>query len=590
MASQADFSTIAELFDASIKRFGPRSLFCVNKGRVWEWTTYAEFGAFVTTFRNGLHLLGIRHGDRVGIISNNSVEWAAAAYACYSLGAVFVPMYETQPEKEWEFILLDCGAKALLVTNGAMYHKVMLHALEDPKRALLCQLQWINPLDSDLFRSASDASLRSFPPMRPSREDTACLIYTSGTTGNPKGVVLTHGNICSNIAGVRDLGIVTEEDRSLSFLPWAHAMGHTCELHGLVHMGATIAICSGVEHLVTELSEVRPTVLFAVPRIFNKIYNGVRAQMEAKPRVVRALFSAGLAAAKKKRVTGSLGIIESATLALADRLVFSKIRAKFGGRLRLAISGAAALSPDVAEFIDALGIKVYEGYGLSETSPIVSANYPGNRKLGSVGKPIPGVRVTIDRSLTNDPENGEIVVYGPNVMQGYFNRPEETAAALTRDGGLRTGDLGRVDEDGYIFITGRIKEQYKLENGKYVVPGPLEEQLKLSPLIANVMVYGDNRPYNVALVVPDMAGLTARVSKEGLADAGDLLADERVKKIMMAEIDRLSAEFKGYERIKKITLAAEDFTQENGMLTPTLKLKRRNVLAKWGEAIERLYE
>src|SRR6185369_2815957 len=249
------------------------------------------------------------------------------------------------------------------------------------------------------------------------------------------------------------------------------------------------------------------------------------------------------------------------------KIVFSKVRARFGGKLKYAISGAAALARDVAEFIDGLGITVYEGYGLTETSPIVSSNITAHRKLGSVGRPIKGVRVVIDKAVTNDPKNGEIVVYGPNVMQGYYNHKAETDAVFTSDGGFRTGDMGHLDDENFLFITGRIKEQYKLENGKYVVPAPLEEALKLSPFISNVMIYGDNKPFNVALVAANVDSVKEWAKAHGLGDK---------------KIDELSVEFKGYERIRNFALISEDFTQENGMLTPKLSVKRRNVMQKWG--------
>lgn len=252
------------------------------------------------------------------------------------------------------------------------------------------------------------------------------------------------------------------------------------------------------------------------------------------------------------------------------------------------MSGSAALSKEVAEFVDALGIAVYEGYGLSEASPVVSSNYPGFQRIGSVGKPFPSVRVVIDKDVTGDPVNGELVVYGDNVMQGYHNRPEENAQTFTADGGLRTGDMGHFDQDGFLFITGRIKEQYKLENGKYTVPSPLEEELKLSPYIANVMLYGENKPYNVAIVVPDAQSLE-RWAKQEHHTLGDLRTDPRVRALLQAELDKHSTHFKGYERPKRLLVVLEDFTVENGVLTPSLKIKRREVVKRYGQQIEALY-
>jgi long-chain acyl-CoA synthetase len=313
--------------------------------------------------------------------------------------------------------------------------------------------------------------------------------------------------------------------------------------------------------------------------------------METKPAPIRALFRAGLHIATKKRQNKEIGTLESVTLAMADRLVFSKVRARFGGKLKYAVSGAAALAREVADFVDGLGITVYEGYGLTETSPIVSCNVPGHRKLGSVGRPIPGVRVAIDTDVTGDPKNGEIVVYGPNVMQGYYKNKAETDAVFTSDGGFRTGDMGYLDDDNYLYITGRIKEQYKLENGKYVVPSPLEEFVKLSPFVANVMIYGDNKPFNVALVVANVDALKEWGSHHGVTSkkTEDLLSDPKVRAKMREEIDRVSSDFKGYERIRNFALIAEDFTLENDMLTPKLSVKRRNVWNRWQKEIDRLY-
>jgi long-chain acyl-CoA synthetase len=275
---------------------------------------------------------------------------------------------------------------------------------------------------------------------------------------------------------------------------------------------------------------------------------------------------------------------------LADRLVFAKIRARFGGRLRYTISASATLSPEVGEFIDGLGLDVYEGYGLTETSPVVASNRPGTRKLGSVGRAIPGVAIRIDETRGDVPGHGEIIVYGPNVMTGYHARPDENAKAFTPDGGLHTGDLGYVDKDGFLFITGRIKEQYKLENGKYVMPTPLEEQLGLSPFIVNVMLYGEDRPYNVALVVIDEARVRTWAKEQGIPSDGDLTQNAPVHDMIASELARLSAGFRGYERPRASVLTTEPFSIANGMLTPTLKLKRRAVEARYGAVLAELYE
>jgi long-chain acyl-CoA synthetase len=399
---------------------------------------------------------------------------------------------------------------------------------------------------------------------------------------------LSHSNIASNIVSIRSVFPVLPDDRTLAFLPWAHAYGQVVETHIIVSAGASAAINDDVSRLLPNLEEVKPTILVAVPRIFNKIHTAVFQQMQARPRVVQALFRAGIAGAERKQRGNALGPLQAAAYVLADRLIFQKIRARFGGRLKYLISGSAALSSEVATFIDAVGIEVYEGYGLTETSPIVSANRPGARRLGSAGQAIPGVRIEIDESVAPEPGVGEIVVYGPNVMKGYHQRDEETHKVLQADGGLRTGDLGRLDPDGYLWITGRIKEQYKLENGKYVTPSPLEEELKLSPYVADVMLHGADRAYNVAVIVPNRDAVREWAEQNAL-ELGDPASHPGVRSLIASEIERCAARFRAYEKPRDFVLTVEAFTTENGMLTPTLKLKRDSILRRYRDALEALY-
>lgn len=587
MAEQ--FASLVELLEKSTRKFAHKPLFGTKTGGAWRWITYDQFRKDVDRFRGSLAQLGIGRGDRVAIVANNSVEWAISAYATYGRGAAFVPMYEAQHAEEWEYILADSGAKLAVGGTRPIYETL---------RGLMARVPTLKEVVGIALADTDEHSFRSHlvrgganpvDVAAPAPDQIAGLIYTSGTTGNPKGVTLTHANICSNVNAVQELFPFANDERSLAFLPWAHAFGQTCELHTLISLGASTAINDDVARLIDNLAEVRPTVLYAVPRVFNRIYDGVNKQMADQPAPIRALFHKGLKAAARRSRGESLGVIEQVSHAAADRLIFSKIRLRFGGRLKWVISGSAALSPAVGEFIDALGIQVYEGYGLTETSPVATTNYFGQRKLGSVGKPIPGVRIEIDKQVTGDPKIGEIVIYGPNVMRGYYNHPEETAKVLTADGGLRSGDLGYVDEDGFLFISGRIKEQYKLENGKYVAPGPLEEALKLSPYISNVMVHGANKPYNVALVTLDTEAVKKWADARG-AKLADPSKDAGVQALVKEELEARGAAFKAYERPKKFLIVAEDFTTENGMLTPTLKLKRRKVLEKWGPELERLYK
>lgn len=583
------FRNLVALFDHGRRAFADRPLFGTKRDSVWQWTTYGQFGELVDAFRAGLATLGVAPGDRVAIVSNNRVEWAVAAYATYGLGATFVPMYEAQRSEEWKLILEDCGAKVVVAATPAIGR-----ALRE-MRPSLDALEHVIGLErspdgalayDDLLETGRTAPVRAADP---SPDDVAAFVYTSGTTGRPKGVMLTHGNLTSNVAAGTSVFPVGPDDRTLSFLPWAHVYGQAIELHLLVSVGASTAFVSALPKLIDELAEVKPTMLVAVPRIFTRIYAGVNAQMAERPRFVRALFRRGLRAATRKRRGARLGPLEQAELAVADRLIFSRVREKFGGRLKYAISASAALSLEVAEFVDALGIEVYEGYGLTETSPIVSGNWPGARKLGSVGKPVPGVRVELDVSASDEPGRGEILVYGPNVMKGYHARPEENEKALLPGGGFRTGDVGYLDEDGYLYVTGRIKEQYKLANGKYVMPSPLEEKLKLSPYVSNVMLYGDNRPFNAAVVVVDEGAVRAWAEENGITVSSDLAEDGRVRGLIEGELDRLASDFRPYERPRAVVLTTEDFTIDNGLLTPTLKLKRRAVTERYAKRLDDLY-
>jgi len=581
----AKFQTLVDIYNDAIKTFPDSPLFGTKRGGQWQWMTYLEFGRATDDFRAGLASLGLARGDRVAIIANNRPEWAIAAYACFGLGVAYVPMYEAQLPKDWEFIVKDCDAKALIVANDAIAEKTRGFLESVPS------LEYIISMDpatktSDKVRSFEEltATKTKVPTISPEPTDTAGFIYTSGTTGNPKGVILSHGNIASNVSAIHECFPMSSMDRSLSFLPWAHSFGQTVELHGLFSMGASLAIAESVEKILDNLVETKPTLLFSVPRIFNKLYAAVQKQISSKPGVIQSMVKSALATRAKQRKGQELSLGERLVLAITDRVVFSKVRAKFGGELKYAFSGGAAISTEVAEFIDGLGVTVYEGYGLTETSPIATANWPNSRKIGSVGKPIPGVKVKIS-------DDGEIVVYGPNVMQGYHNRREENDAVLMPDGGFKTGDMGRIDAEGFVFITGRIKEQYKLENGKYVVPTPLEEQLKLSPYILNVMVHGDNKPFNVALVVANVPAVQEWGKDNGVSDSDPekLLANPKVRALFKKELEHHGEKFKGFEGVKDFALVSEDFTPENGMLTPSLKVKRRKVFERYESLIESLY-
>jgi long-chain acyl-CoA synthetase len=604
--AQPRFETLLDIFQESTDSYPHRELFGTKKNGRWQWTTYREFARDVERIRGGLASLGVVKGDHVACIANNRTEWAVGAYATYGLCAAWVPMYEQQLDKDWEFILRDCEAKILFVANNQILEKVRGYLKSIPS------LKHIVVMDGGTNGSGGEGitaykalleSGKQAPIAEVTREDIAGLIYTSGTTGNPKGVMLSHFNIASNIGSVLEVVPLEGTDRSLSFLPWAHVFGQTVELHGLLATGASTAFAEAVDKIIDNLSEVRPTLLFSVPRIFNKIYAGVQKQIASKPKGIQVAVEQALRIAGKQRSGKKISVAEHAAFAAVDKVVFSKVRQKFGGRLKYAVSGGAAISREVAEFIDSLGIDVFEGYGLTETSPIATANWPGERKIGSVGRAIPGVRIEIDttgqtplstkerrrRGWVKD--EGEILIYGPNVMKGYYKRPEENAAVFTKDGGFRSGDMGYLDPSGYLYITGRIKEQYKLENGKYVVPSPIEEQLKLSPFVANAMVYGDNKPFNVAVVVANIEAVKewAEAHQMPSRDIDVLLKDAKVVALFKEEIAKQAGQFKGFEDIRDFALISKDFTTENGMLTPSMKLKRRKVMEEYGKLIEALY-
>jgi len=587
----AKYDTLVELWKRAIETHPDRPLFGTKSPSTeagegqWRWTTYLEFGRAVDKLRASFHQLGIGKADKIAIIANNRVEWAVACYAAYGIGAAFVPMYEAQASKEWEYILHDASVKCVLVATDAIAKKVAAFELHELRHVISLDpgTVAVPAGDRQIHRYAELLrTSETFEAINPHPNDIASLIYTSGTTGQPKGVMLTHRNLSTNVNSCMEFLPMTQEDRSLSFLPWAHVFGQTAELHMFIATGASMALAESVEKIIPNLAEVKPTVLVSVPRIFNRIYTAVQAQIAAKPGFIRQAVKSALATRQKQRDGESIGVGEKLVLALTDKIVFSKVRARFGGRLRYAVSGGAALSPDVAEFVDGLGIAVYEGYGLTETSPVLSVNRPGYHRIGTVGQPIPGVRIVID------PE-GEIIAYGDNIMKGYYKKPEETAQVMTEDGGFRTGDMGKL-EDGFLRITGRIKEQYKLENGKYVVPTPLEEQVKLSPYVANVMVYGDNRPYNIAIVVPAFPALETWAAQNGVDGKGTaLFSSMKVRELYLQEVKNLGEKFKGFESIKDFLLVPEDFTTENDMLTPSLKLKRRGVMEAYGAAIDKLY-
>lgn len=586
MAYQPKYTNINAMLQQSVAAYAHRPLFGTRQAGGWQWTTYAEFGALVDRARAAFTKLGVQSGDRIAIISNNRLEWAVGAHGAYSMGAVYAPMYEAQVDKEWHYILSDCNAKVCLAATREIKRRV--EAMRDD----LPDLEHVICLDDGEFQQLlDDARQHPVEPAAIADDTIATFIYTSGTTGNPKGVMLTHYNMAANISALLEISPFGREERALSFLPWAHVFGGTVELNSIIAYGSSTGICDDTTKLLDYLPEVKPTHMFAVPRIWNRIYDGVQKQIAQKPAIIQTIFHTGMTARSKLKRGEPVRKRERIALALAEKLVFSKIVGRFGGELKFAFSGAAALSKDVAEFIDNLGIQVYEGYGMTESTGGTCGNRPGACKIGSVGQAFPGVEVRIDKDAAGAiGDEGEILIYGTGVMRGYHNNEKSTKETLTDDGGIRTGDLGRLDAEGYLYITGRVKELYKLENGKYVAPAPLEERLQLSPYIAQCVMYGFNRPHNVALIIPDMPTLRQWAQGQGLGSTdAAILEDDRTRELIRNEITTHSREFKGFETVRDFVLDAEEMSPDNGMLTPTLKVKRRAVMAKFEAQLAALY-
>ena len=586
---------LVDLFELAVEKFRNNKLFGTkNSAKTgYDWVTYGEIAERVANMRGGLAAIGAGGGDSVGIIANNCNEWAVAAYATYGLCARFIPMYEAELPRIMKYIIEDAGVKILLVSRKDILEKIkhFPDEIESLERVIAIHGNGDNSM-AELERIGKGNPV---PSVKPEKEDIAGLIYTSGTTGNPKGVLLSHWNLASNaLAATMVLPkMISAGDRTLSFLPWAHSFGQTVELHMLINFGGQTGFAESPQTIVDDLALVRPTLLIAVPRVFNKVYTGLNDKVEKQGGLAKFFFNMGQKAAEEKRgAGGNAGLITRMKLALVDRLVYSKVRAKFGGRMKMALSSSAALSPRIAEFFWDIGIPVCEAWGMTELSPAHTVNTTENNKPGTAGQPIPGCWVKIEKMQGfEDDKEGEIIAYGPNVMKGYHNMTEATAEVLREDGGLHTGDLGWVDNEGYLHITGRIKEQYKLENGKYVFPSAIEETIKLSMFIENAMVNGANRPFNVVVVVPDWLVVLPWAGEQGLpGDVGQLIKEPKLMQLMELEIQKACRSLAPYEIPRKILLLPEAFTPENGILTPTLKLKRWEVYKRFGNGIEALYK
>jgi long-chain acyl-CoA synthetase len=558
---------------------------------------YRDLAERVQDLSIGLQDLGVRRGDRVAILSENRPEWAIADYACLAARCTDVPIYPTLPARQAEYILRDSGAVAALVSSAAQLEKVA------KVRERLPALRHIIAFDD----SATGAGVLRFeqvlergraarqrhPDWRASalevvEDDLATLIYTSGTTGDPKGVMLSHGNIASNVTTSVALFSFTAEDECLSFLPLSHIFermfGHYC----MFHAGVVINYAESVDTVPADMLEIRPHLMASVPRLYEKIYarvlDSVRTSSPLRKRIFGWAREVGERWAEATIARRPVPAALKLQRALADRLVFAKLRARTGGRIRFFISGGAPLSPDIARFFYAAGLPILEGYGLTETSPVIAVNTFQKHRLGTVGPAIPGVEIRIA-------PDGEIVTRGPNVMCGYFNKPQATAEAIDEEGWFHTGDIGIIDADGYLSITDRKKDLIVTAGGKNIAPQPIEILARTSKFVSSAVMIGDRRPFPIMLVVPNPAQVKGWAEHKGLPDGAleQLLDHPDVRQKIEREVRMTLRDLAQFEMPKKLLILSKDFTMEAGELTPTLKVRRRIVEEHNRSAIEALY-
>ena len=588
-------NNLVDLFENSVAKFGSGNLFGTKNKTTdqYEWVTFSDVAERVNNLRGALNKLGLSKGEKVGVIVSNSVEWFVCCQATHGLGGVFVPMYEKELQKVWQYILQDADIKYVFVRDQKIYDVVKSFQKDIPTLKDIFIL--FGEGEKSLAQLEKTGKANPVPSYKPHWSETAFIIYTSGTTGDPKGVLLHHGNMTHNAQESRDTFDVTEKDIGLSILPWAHSFGLTADLHCYLLGGGSLGFAESAEKLTINFSEVKPTGMSAVPRVFNIIYDKIQQGVSADPEK-KKVFDAALAEAVKNRDLKE----KTEEFKFYDAVAFSVVRNIFGGRLKHVVTGGALMKPEIALFFADVGVPTYDGYGLSETSPVISNNSPlrGN-KYGTVGKAFKDTRIIIDKSrVGEDSPDGEIVVYGAQVMQGYHKKPKITAEAMMPDTwngfpGIRTGDRGWLDEEGYLHITGRFKDEYKLENGKYVHPESIENEMKILRYVANAIVYGEGRLYNVALVVPDFEAMKGDPKTAAWVQGTheETIANKECTDFIAQQItEHLRKTFGGYEIPQKFLYITEDFTVDNGMLTQTMKLIRRNVMKKYGDQLKALYE
>ncbi len=626
MGAVVDFKTIPELFHNLVERSQGKNETVLRykdkKSKKWIDIGFDELEDQVRSFASFLYARGIRKGDRVAILSENRPEWMIADLATHEIGGVNVSLYTSLPTAQAAYIIQDSGAKLFIVSSGIQLKKAVEMFDDCPEVNLVVTMSEMRKEYPDYVVSWDDAMAEGaakadeladkIGELRAAvdENDVCVLIYTSGTTGNPKGVMLTHKNFCSNAKSA--LGVVPfgPGDHHLSFLPLCHSFERTAGYLAVLAAGAKISFAESIDTVNRNLLEVKPTVMISVPRLFERIYNTIAKSVKEGPAVKQFLFEWSVTSGRKAALARRNGGLERHPVlrlrsAIAHRLVFEKLHEKLGGNLRFAVSGGAALPKDIGEFFEAAGIVIIEGYGLTETSPVLSVSPNNAPMFGRVGHIIPGVTVAIQRlsdgsivgslsgedypsSLTT--EEGEIVAKGPNIMKGYWNDEESTRQAIDPDGWYHTGDVGRF-VDGYLQITDRIKHMIVSKGGKNIYPGPIEDSFKVLAAVDQIMVVGEGREYLTALVVPDMEALAQFAKEKGIAHASDddLIKSNEVQAMFKKTFRDYSKSVAAHEKIRDFRVILDPFSVENGLLTPTLKPRRRQISNHYEELIDGMY-
>jgi long-chain acyl-CoA synthetase len=605
MAS-TDFQTLNELFLRSVEKHAKPDAYLSKRDGKYEGLSSIYALQKVAALAVALERLGIRRGDRVAILSENRVEWSLTDYAVMGMGAVDIPVYPTLPAGDVEYILRDSEARAAVVSTAEQLEKVLEIRPRLPALLFTVVMDRMITDQPDVHlwsHLIQDALSQTLDPERDFRtkalaaqpQDVATILYTSGTMGQPKGVILTHANIVSNVHACASLFGFTRNDRALSFLPLCHIFERTLEYFVFSH-GVSIAFAESIEKLPKNLVEVRPTVMAVVPRVLEKMHGKtletVRQGSGFRQRLFHWAVKTGWRQSELALNRQKAGLSLRLKRSLADKLVGAKIRSRLGGRIRFMISGSAPLAKDLAEFFFAVGLPVYEGYGLTETSPVISVNYPGAVKLGTVGRVLAGVEVKLGEAATGV-EGGkgkEILVRGPNVSPGYFKRDEENRQAFV-DGWFHTGDLGTLDEDGYLTITGRKKNLFKTSGGKYICPEKLEGLFQGHPLVAQIVVLGNSRHFVSALIVPNFDRLEtyARELQIAFETREELVVHPKIHALAQDQVNQACKALAPFERIRQIALLPREFSIDSGELSPSLKVRRFVIEEHYREKIDEIY-